>query len=276
MPDIVVESLAAADISLNLALSNSVGWPDTDAEWRVIYDAARVLGVRRAGGLVGQGALGVFGRAGSIAKMVVAPSAQRQGVGGRILDGLLLEAEQRALTAIGLVATPFGQPLYESRGFVATGEIVITVGTPRREALDEAVGTYDVPPVQDVEQILRIERRFMTTSRDAVLRGRLVHACATAVHGEAGFALATWHEKATRVGPIIAVDEASARALAAAIMRAVEGPLRFDIPGEKSDFRRWLLELGLLERGVHTEMQRGGALPWCVPERFVQATQAWG
>ncbi len=278
MSEIVVESLTAADLALNLALSNRVGWPDTEAEWRVIYDAACVLGVRRAGALVGQGALGVFEGAGSIAKMVVAPSAQRQGIGGRILDGLLREAEQRALSAVGLVATPFGQPLYESRGFVATGEVVITVGTPQGAALHEAEALLetDVAPVQDAEQILRIERRFMSSSRAAILRGRLAHSCATAVYGDVGFALATWHEKGTRVGPIIAADEACARSLTVAILRAVKGPLRFDIPGEKADFRRWLVELGLVEKGVHMEMQRGGALPWCVPERFAQATQAWG
>jgi len=32
----------------------------------------------------------------------------------------------------------------------------------------------------------------------------------------------------------------------------------------------------LVEKGVHLEMARGGALPWCVPQRFGQATQAWG
>ena len=272
MAEVVVESLSAADLSLNLALSSSVGWPDTEPEWRVIYDAARVLGVRRAGELAGQGALGLFGGAGSIAKMVVAPSAQRQGIGGEILDRLLLDAEQRGLTAVGLVATPLGKPLYESRGFVATGDVVITIGTPRRDALQES----ELPAVSNAEQIIAIERRFSSISRDAMLRGRLAHSCATAVQGDAGFALATWHEKGTRVGPIIAADEACARSLTRAILRAVSGPLRFDIPGEKAEFRRWLVELGLVEKGVHTEMQRGGALPWCVPERFAQATQAWG
>jgi GNAT superfamily N-acetyltransferase len=273
MTDLVVESLSRDSISENVALSNDVGWPDTEAEWQVIYDAARVFGVRREGELIGQGGLGSFEGAGSIAKMVVAPSAQRHGIGARILDRLLQEAEQRRLGAVGLVATPFGKPLYESRGFVATGDVVISVGTPRIDSPNE--GELEIAVVQDDEQMLHIERRFMTGSRAAVLRGRLRHACATA-YCSGGFALATWHEKGARVGPIIAEDEHTARALARAIFRSVPGPMRLDVPGERAEFRSWLTELGLLEKGVHTEMARGGALPWQVSERFGLATQAWG
>jgi GNAT superfamily N-acetyltransferase len=273
MLEVVVESLSRANIAENVALSNGVGWPDTDAEWQVIYDAALVFGVRRAGELVGQGALGLFEGSGSIAKMVVAPSAQRQGIGGEILDRLLREAEQRELGAVGLVATPFGKPLYESRGFVATGDVVIVMGTPRIDTPN--AGEPEAASVQDDEQILRVERRFITGSRAAVLRGRLRHSCATA-QCDGGFALATWHEKGTRVAPIIAQDQRTARALARAIFRAVPGPMRLDVPGEQAEFRSWLTELGLVEKGVHTEMARGGALPWHVPARFGLATQAWG
>ncbi|MES1174308.1 MAG: GNAT family N-acetyltransferase [Myxococcales bacterium] len=273
MAEVVLELLSRSSISENVALSNAVGWPDTEAEWQVIHDAALVFGARSGGQLVGQGALGLFEGAGSIAKMVVAPNAQRQGIGGKILDRLLAEAEQRKLGALGLVATPFGKALYESRGFVPTGDVVIAIGTPRIDtpnAVDSAISS-----VQDEEQILQVERRFMTGSRAAVLRGRLRYSCATA-QCAGGFALATWHEKGTRLAPIIAVDEPTARALARAIFRALPGPMRLDIPGERAEFRRWLSELGVLEKGVHTEMARGGSLPWNVPARFALATQAWG
>ncbi len=134
MSEVVVESLSRSAISENVALSNEVGWPDTEAEWQVIYDAAQVCGVRRTsdGRLVGQGVLGVFDGVGSVAKMVVAPGAQRQGTGARILDRLLVQAQSLGLGALGLVATPFGKRLYETRGFAATGEVVIAIGTPPR------------------------------------------------------------------------------------------------------------------------------------------------
>ena len=96
--ELVVEALTPEDLPHNIALSKSVGWPDTESEWRVMYEAALVLGVKRDGELVGQGGLGLFEASASIAKMVVAPNAQRQGIGGR---GQTSNRSQRRLSDRG-------------------------------------------------------------------------------------------------------------------------------------------------------------------------------
>ena len=268
--ELVVQALSFADVKRNVALSNSVGWPDAEAEWRVIHQAALVLGVQRDGELLGQGALGLFEGSASIAKMVVAPSAQRQGIGAKILDALLAEAARRSLLQVGLVATPLGRPLYESRGFEPVAEVAILVGTPSLSG--DSSGSASV---EDAEQLLAIERRFTGSARSAVLRGRLLEASASAIC-EDGFALATTQSMGSRVGPIFADCEQTARALTRDLFLRLSGPVRLDVPGEQRAFRAWLSELGLVEKGVHLEMSRGGPLPWHVPQRFGQATQAWG
>jgi len=268
--ELVVEALSSEHIPQNLALSNSVGWPDTHSEWRVIYRAALVLGVKRDGELVGQGALGLFDGCASIAKMVVSPNAQRQGVGAKILDALLLEAERRSLSRVGLVATPLGRPLYESRGFTPVADVAILVGTPALTG--EPSGSV---PIDDAEQLLAIERRFTGSARTEMLRGRFRDVSASAVSAD-GFALATTQTMGSRVGPIFADGEQTARALTRDLFLRLGGAVRLDVPGEQRAFRNWLQELGLLEKGRHLEMSRGGALPWHVPQRFAQASQAWG
>lgn len=112
MPNkISVETLFPAEIPANVALALEVGWPDDEADWRVVHEAAVVLGVRAEGRLIGQGALGAYeSGAGTIAKMIVLPSEQRRGIGAAILDALLDEAERRSLSKLGLVATPWGKP----------------------------------------------------------------------------------------------------------------------------------------------------------------------
>ena len=265
-----VRVLSREDLPRNVALSNSVGWPDTPSEWGLIHQAALVLGVEREGALIAQGALGLFEGAGSIAKMVVAASAQKQGLGGQVLDALLLEAEQRSLGRLGLVATPAGRRLYESRGFTPVGDVAILVGTPALSG--EASG---FPAVEGVEQLVSIERRFTGGARTQVLGGRLADSCASTIC-EAGFALATSQPNGARVGPIFADNEETARRLTRDLLLRLPGPVRFDVPGEQRGFRNWLVGLGLVEKGVHLEMARGGALPWRVPQRFGQATQAWG
>jgi GNAT superfamily N-acetyltransferase len=266
-----VEILSAGDIPSNLALSRSVGWPDTEAEWQVIHEAALVLGVRREGRLVGQGALGLYEGSGSIAKMVIARDAQRQGIGAAILDRLLAEADKRALSGVGLVATALGRPLYEQRGFAPLGGVAILMGTPRLgEALQSA------GPVRDAEQMLALEGRFIKSSRAAMLRGRLRESCVSALC-EGGFGLATAHDAGARLGPVIADTEATARHLTLSIFEAVAGPVRVDVPVEQLAFRAWLAGLGLVEKGINVEMSLGGTpLPWRVPQRFGLASQAWG
>jgi GNAT superfamily N-acetyltransferase len=265
----VVDTLTAADIPSNVRLSQAVGWADTEAEWRVIHEAALVLGVHRAAQLVGQGALGSFEAAGSLAKMVVAPNAQRRGIGAAILDRALAEATSRGLSVVGLVATALGRPLYESRAFQPLGGVCILMGTPR---LDDAL--RQLPTAADAEQPCALERRFTGSARTAMLRARFRESCASAADAE-GFVLATAHQFGARVGPLFAENEDTARALAMSVFRTVAGPVRVDVPAEQSSFRAWLLGLGLLEKGVNVEMSRGGALPWRVRQRFV-ATQAWG
>jgi GNAT superfamily N-acetyltransferase len=276
--DLLVEPLYPQEMAANVALAQQVGWPDDEADWRVLHAAAVVLGVRRTGQLIGHGALAPYEpNAGSIAKMVVAPSAQKQGIGAAILDALLAEAERRGLTTLGLVATPLGQPLYESRGFEVAGEVAVFIGTP--SALDRA--GEPLAPVGDIEAAIAYERRFIACSRAAMLRGRQgeasVSAIARAPDGSVcGFAFAVVKGPYLLVGPVIADTEERARDLIRAVLARNTGPVRIDVPAEQAGLRGWLQSLGVPDKGLRAEMARGGALPWRVPQRFVLASQAWG
>jgi GNAT superfamily N-acetyltransferase len=277
LTDCRIEPLSSAAIPDNVALAQAVGWPDDDADWRVIHEAALVLGARREGRLIAQGALGSYEHnAGTIAKMIVLPKMQRQGFGAAILDALLAEAELRSLTTLGLVATPLGQTLYESRGFAVTGEVVVFIGTPVLERATEFM-----PPITDIESVVAFERRLLGCARATMLRARQREASASAVHGASdggvrGFAIATPKAPYALVGPVIAEAEDVARRLVRSIFAANPGVVRIDVPSHQMGFCRWLRGLGLHEKGVRPEMARGGGLPWQVPQRFALATQAWG
>jgi GNAT superfamily N-acetyltransferase len=275
---IIIESLSALEIAENVALAASVGWPDDETDWRSLHAGALVLGVREAENLIAQGALTKLEPgAGTIAKMIVAPSAQRRGIGAKILDGLLSAAEQRKVTTLGLVATPLGEPLYASRGFEVTGQVAVLMGEPK---LDR---TIKLVAIEDIESVIAFEKRAIGCSRAMMLRERFRDASASAIYLDAGgkisgFALANPKPKAshTVVGPVIAEDEATARELMRAICAAISGAIRLDVPASHSSFRAWLAELGLAEKALRQEMALGGPLPWQVPQRFALATQAWG
>jgi GNAT superfamily N-acetyltransferase len=271
--DHAIEPLDVAELAQNVALSNSVGWPDEEADWRVLYEAGEVRGVRHGGRLIAQGVLGDYGSAATLAKMVVASDFRGRGLGGRLLDGFLASAEARG-TPVGLCATELGRPLYESRGFRVTGELVILTGEPR-------LGTVDGAPVVELShagQCAEIERRVCACDRAKMLRARFREASVRLrLSDGSGFALATGQGAGSLVGPIWAGNEDDARALARAVFVLLGRPVRIDVPLEQASFRRWLVGLGLQERGIRVEMGwRSERLPWQTGARYALAAQAWG
>jgi hypothetical protein len=75
----------------------------------------------------------------------------------------------------------------------------------------------------------------------------------------------------------LAETEDGARALFSALALQTRGPLRLDVPLERTSFRQWLVTRGLGEMSRRVEMARGAArVPWQTPQRFALSSQAWG
>jgi GNAT superfamily N-acetyltransferase len=268
-----IELLGAADAPANVALSRSVGWKDAIADWQTLHAAACVLGVRGQGRLLAQGALGDYGSAATLAKMVVAPESQGHGLGRRLLEALLAPARARGIP-IGLCATDQGRPLYEKSGFSVSGELMILFGGP----LPGTSTPESVVPLRDAARAIEIEQRFVGCDRNVMLRARLAQANAAFYStGEPGFVMASAFEGGSVIGPLFAQTEATARRLLEAVFARVSGPARIDVPLSHSALREWLVGLGLREHSLRVEMACGAErTPWQVPQRFALATQAWG
>lgn len=273
MSHLEIEDLSAVDIPDNVALSRSVGWKDAESDWRVLHAAGQVRGVRRAGRLVAQGVLGDYGNCATLAKMVVSGELQRQGLGARLLDGFLAQADARAIP-VGLCATDLGRPLYESRGFQVCGELMILFGTAR---VPTSAGGA-VAELLDAERAVELDARFSGCDRSRMLRARFHEAdVALQLADEAGFALASVQGEHGLLGPVLAETEQGARALLLGLLARAAGAARIDVPLQHVALRRWLVELGLVEVSQRVEMVRGaGSAPWQVPQRFALASQAWG
>ena len=272
-PSFEIERLLPSDAPKNVALSRSVGWKDVESEWRVLHAAAEVRGVRQEERLVVQGALADYGSCASLAKMIVSPELQRRGLGARLLDDFLAQSDAKSIP-IGLCATDQGRPLYSSRGFQVSGELMILLGTPE---LGTRTGGEVV--ALDVERAVEIDRLLSGCDRSRMLRARFTEASVASAlgAGQRGFGMATAHGDQLLVGPILAESEPDARALLLSLLVQMPGPVRIDVPLQHTAFRKWLVELGLKEVSLRIEMARGAQqLPWQVPQRFALSTQAWG
>jgi len=268
-----IERLEPADAPGNAALSRSVGWKDVESEWRVLHAAAEVRGIRQGGRILAQGALGDYGTAATLAKMVVATELQRQGWGARLLDGFLQQADTRKLP-VGLVATDLGRPLYASRGFEHSGDVVILYGEPTRGIADAG----SVVQLRDAEPAVSIDAAFSGCDRSRMLRARFVESqAAVQLTTERGFGLLHPQGDHAIIGPILAETEQGARELLAALFARVSGPVRVDVPAQYQSLRSWIWGQGLREMSVRVEMAYGARrVPWQSAQRFALATQAWG
>ncbi len=275
MSAVALAALSPADIPDNVALSRSAGWKDVESEWRVLHAAGDVRGLRRDGRLVAQGVLGDYGNSATLAKMVVAKSEQRQGIGAQLLDEFLEQADGRGIP-IGLCATEQGRSLYASRGFRVSGELVILFGAP----LPEATAATSAAPLDDVEAALRLDAELSGCDRNRMLRARFLEAeVKVQLTGEPGFALASAQGDHVVLGPVLAETERGARTLTEACFAALAPgrALRVDVPAEQVAFRSWLVQRGLAEMSQRVQMSRGAErMPWQVPARFALALQAWG
>jgi hypothetical protein len=191
-----------------------------------------------------------------------------------LLDGFLADADAQN-KPVSLCATDQGRPVYASRGFEVTAELVILLGQPR------LAGTTPGPSVvepADVERAVELDRALAGCDRSRMVRARFAEAPARVqLVGGTGFGLATQQGEGALVGPIWARDADAALALSLALFAAMPGPVRIDVPVQHDRFRRALVELGLQEVSVRVEMSRGAPrAPWQVPERFALASQAWG
>jgi GNAT superfamily N-acetyltransferase len=117
---IAFEEDAAIEVADYRRLRAAVGWGEiavSDEELEAAFAHTWNVVARRDGEVAGLGRLlddGVLYA--SVWDMLVAPEAQRQGIGDEILTRLLAQAESRSLTV--LVATAAGRTLYERHGFV--------------------------------------------------------------------------------------------------------------------------------------------------------------
>jgi ribosomal protein S18 acetylase RimI-like enzyme len=263
-----VETLTAKDIPGNLALSESAGWKDTEGDWQVVHECAVVLGLRASaatsgGALIGQGVLGLFENAGTIAKLVVAKELQRQGYGKRLLDALLETAKKKKIGTLGLVTPTPGRSLYESRGFVAMGDIVVFMGNPHLP-----LGHGHVAALEDMDAAIELDGRWLNCKRGKMLRARERQAVATsavlAADGSMkGYAIATQFGSHALIGPVIADHLETAQALITGLGQELEDAVRIDVPAEQVGFRHWLRSIGLREQGTRLEMGLvfGGTIP---------------
>jgi len=254
-------ALDARHLAGCLELSKSARWNQNAADWRLMLDIGRGWGIALADGTLAASTLVLpYGGFAWVSMVLVLPSQRRQGYATRLLRTALDDLGKRGLTPI-LDATPAGRAVYVQEGFVDTWGFRRFELRRARAAPERPAG---VRPQRDADwpQLLALDAHAFGASRERLLRSlaaRLPAAALVAERGAGleGFLLGRDGREALQLGPLVARDAGTARALLAAALTAVRPPLYLDLVDREPDLGAWLESLGFAFQRPFTRMVHG-------------------
>jgi N-acetylglutamate synthase-like GNAT family acetyltransferase len=240
-----------------MKLSQSANWNQNEADWRVMLEIGYGWGVTlRDGTLVATTLVLPYGGDFAWVSMVlVLPEHRRKGYATRLLRVAIEELETRGLTPV-LDATPAGREVYQHEGFNDRwGFSRLAAQSISTQASDRGVRALQE---SDWPWILELDAAAFGASRERLLRALAKRLPQVAlVAGGSGFVLGRDGREAHQLGPLIARDGETARALLSHALRAVQLPVYLDVVAHAPPLREWLEEGGFLFQRPFTRMVRG-------------------
>jgi hypothetical protein len=169
------------------------------------------------------------------------------------------------MQTIGLDATPFGRTVYERLGFAPSSSLVRVGGVANVAASTRGVGGTRPVEARDLEDILWLDREAFGADRSRAIGWAWAQApalawCSTDEGRLAGYCFGREGDRAVHVGPVVARNAETARALVASAAGSLPGrALMLDAPTRDPEWLEALTGLGLGEQRPFTRMYRGGA-----------------
>ncbi|WP_154372443.1 GNAT family N-acetyltransferase [Pseudoduganella rivuli] len=259
---IIYRPITENDLPAAHALSQALRWPHRLEDWQFV--------LRLGAGFVAEADGTVIGTAlcwqqrerhGTVGMIIVSAQHQGKGIGRELMQRVLDQLGERCTH---LIATQAGQPLYERLGFQPTGTICQHQGTLTGFPATQLPAGASVRLAEpgDLAAIIALADRGAGMSRGDVLK-QLVTVAEGAVlerDGQlAGFALLRRFGRGQVIGPLVAPDTDSAKALIAHWSDACAGAfVRLDVSGD-SGLGDWLAQAGLAQVDSGVAMSRNGA-----------------
>ncbi|CAJ0862305.1 hypothetical protein R20233_00947 [Ralstonia sp. LMG 32965] len=279
---VVLRPMTADDLAQTHALSEEQRWPHRPADWAQSFAHAEGIVAERDGQIIATAQRWRWGpRHATIGLVIVTPACQGRRIGHRLMSALLDGLDNHTVL---LHATAEGRGLYERLGFVRTGEIRQHQGIAQPTPLIALPAGWRLRPagLNEAADLRRLDAQARGMPRDALVDDLLASADACVVlddDGEArGFAMLRRFGRGHAIGPVVAPDAESAKALIAHLAGINAGHFtRIDIDFD-SGLAEWLESIGLLRVDAPTTMVRGAPLttPPGGPTLFAIVTQAMG
>ncbi|MFI1754788.1 GNAT family N-acetyltransferase [Streptomyces sp. NPDC020571] len=278
-----IRRLTLRDLTACADLSEDRGWLREEHKWGFLLTAGKGYGIDDpGGGLVAACTVTEYGpqerpALAAIGMVLVAERHARQGVGRRLMRHVVSGLGTVPLT---LHATPYGRPLYEELGFKVTGGAEMVRGRFMPGGQEPKAVTR-AATAEDLTTILRLDEDVFGADRTHIVTRLPAFADQLRVAEEDGRIIgyaAAWPNMDTHVvGPLIARDTETAKALIGSLAARTDRPLRTDIDVRHKELLAWVKERGLSEVAPNAVMTYGiTELPGDWSRRFAPLTVAAG
>lgn len=278
-----IRRLTLRDLTACADLSENRGWPREEHKWGFLLSSGKGHGIDDPdGGLIAACVVTEYGPQerpdlGAIGMVLVAERHARQGIGRRLMRHVV---SGMGTTPLTLHATPNGRPLYEELGFKVTGRAEMVRGCFTPDGSPSPVTTR-AATAEDLTAILALDEEVFGADRTPLIIRLPAFADQLRVAedggGITGYA-AAWPNMDTHVvGPLIARDTETAKALIASLAAHTDRPLRTDIDVRHEELLTWVKQRGLASVAFNSVMTYGIAeLPGDWTRRFAPLTVAAG
>ncbi|MGW4223941.1 GNAT family N-acetyltransferase [Streptomyces bauhiniae] len=278
-----VRRLTPRDLTACADLSQDRGWPREEHKWSLLLTAGHGYGIDDPdGGLVAACVVTEYGSGqrvelGAIGMVLVAERHSRKGVGRRLMRHVVAAVDGTPLT---LHATPLGRPLYEELGFKTVGRAEMLMGRFTPDGSEPSVPTR-AATAEDLPSIVRLDAEVFGVDRTPILVRLPAFADQVRVAEKDGRIIgyaAAWPNMRTHViGPLVARDTETAKALVESLAAHTERPLRTDVDVRHEELLAWAKERGLAPVMTNAVMMLGAPeLPGDWTRRFAPLTVAAG
>ncbi|MGW6152246.1 GNAT family N-acetyltransferase [Streptomyces sp. NPDC055144] len=278
-----IRRLTPRDLTACADLSEDRGWPREEHKWGLLLAAGTGYGIDDPdGGLVSACVVTDYGppnrpTLSAIGMVLVAERHARRGIGRRLMRYVVEQADTTPLT---LHATPYGRPLYEGLGFKVTGRAEMVRGRFTPGGPTPSVATR-AATAEDLSAILRLDAEVFGPDRTHVLTRLPAFGDQLRVAEDGGELIgfaAAWPNMDTHViGPLIARDTETAKALVASLAAGTDRPLRTDIDVRHEELLAWIKARGVESLAFNAVMTYGAPdLPGDWTRRFAPLTVAAG
>ena len=220
--------LTSADAPSLLELSESIGWPHEIGDWQTTLAASQVFGHRAADGkIVSSSSIYSFGPTlSALAVVLVREDFRRQGLARAAVLKCL---DQVAGVPQILVATPFGEPLYQSLGFKAVEQIVRLIALQGTSL--PVTGAIRAMTDADLPRVLELDREIYQADRSQVLRHRWKQTEGGVMFADgSGYAWKIPQRGGLVLGPVVATTPHDAASLVAHLTTGFPGRIKIEVP----------------------------------------------